>query len=268
MRALSWIRDLISSERGNVFVVGAAAMPLLIGSAAFAVDTIQLSVWKRQLQRAADSSAIAGAYAVVARRRNPRRGPSRSRQERLPAAEPGRGDRGRGRGSASTRTVRVTLTATREPPFMSIFTQRPHDDGRRRHRRPGRQRQVLHGLALRWAGRRDRRQRQFRDQSRLRNEEQLHRAPSASPPAAPRRSPRLRSPRSAGSTATATISSSRRRSSLIPRPRPIRSPICPIRRRMPAEWLRTAYSTENDRLLTLGDQSLLSLRQRQAPAMT
>ena len=64
MRAYSWLRDLISSERGNVFVVAAAVMPLLLGSAAFAVDTIQLSVWKRQLQRAADSSAIAGAYAV------------------------------------------------------------------------------------------------------------------------------------------------------------------------------------------------------------
>ena len=64
MRALSWLKDLMSSERGNVFVVAAAVMPLLLGSAAFAIDTIQLSVWKRQLQRAADSGAIAGAYAL------------------------------------------------------------------------------------------------------------------------------------------------------------------------------------------------------------
>ena len=61
MRALSWLKDLFSSDRGNVLVVGAAMMPLLIGSAAIAVDTIQIGVWKRQLQRAADSSAIAGA---------------------------------------------------------------------------------------------------------------------------------------------------------------------------------------------------------------
>src|SRR5215212_2217158 len=65
MRALSWLKDLFSSERGNVLVIGAAVLPLLIGSAAFAVDTIQLSVWKRQLQRASDSSAIAGAYALA-----------------------------------------------------------------------------------------------------------------------------------------------------------------------------------------------------------
>ena len=35
MRALSWLKDLISSERGNVFVVSAAVMPLLLGTAAW-----------------------------------------------------------------------------------------------------------------------------------------------------------------------------------------------------------------------------------------
>src|SRR3546814_14759508 len=64
MRVLEWLNRLHRSERGNVLIVGAASMPLLIGSAALAVDTIQLSLWKRQLQRAADSGAIAGAYAV------------------------------------------------------------------------------------------------------------------------------------------------------------------------------------------------------------
>ena len=37
-------------------------MPLLIGSAGLATDTIQWALWKRQLQRAADSAAIAGVY--------------------------------------------------------------------------------------------------------------------------------------------------------------------------------------------------------------
>ena len=124
MRALSWLRDLISSERGNVFVVGAAVMPLLLGSAAFAVDTIQLSVWKRQLQRAADSSAIAGAYAVslgddthnaVHRDLDKNAFPVLSQAE----------DIFEGESLGFDRTVRVTLTATRELPFMSIFTQRP-----------------------------------------------------------------------------------------------------------------------------------------------
>lgn len=124
MRALDWLKDLFSSDRGNVLVVGAAVMPLLIGSAAFAIDTIQISVWKRQLQRAADSSAIAGAYALslgddehnaIHRDLDKNAFPVLSQEEGI-AVGPRLG---------FERTVRVTLTATRTPPFMSIFTNRP-----------------------------------------------------------------------------------------------------------------------------------------------
>ena len=65
MQALTWVRKLLRSERGNVLVIGAAAMPLMIGAAAVGLDTIQLSLWKRQLQRMADSSALAGAHALA-----------------------------------------------------------------------------------------------------------------------------------------------------------------------------------------------------------
>ena len=41
-------------------------LPLVIGSAGLASDTIQWALWKRQLQRAADSAAIAGVYAKIA----------------------------------------------------------------------------------------------------------------------------------------------------------------------------------------------------------
>ncbi|HEX8061616.1 MAG TPA: Tad domain-containing protein [Allosphingosinicella sp.] len=124
MRALSWLKDLISSERGNVFVVAAAVMPLLLGSAAFAVDTIQLSVWKRQLQRAADSSAIAGAYAVsldddehaaIHRDLDKNEFPVLTQEEEIVV----------GPRLGFDRTVRVTLTATRTLPFLSIFTKHP-----------------------------------------------------------------------------------------------------------------------------------------------
>ena len=123
MRALSWLKDLFSSDRGNVLVVGAAVMPLLIGSAAFAVDTIQISVWKRQLQRAADSSAIAGAYALslgddehdaIHRDLDKNAFPVLSQEESITV----------GPRLGFDRTVRVILTATRTPPFMSIFTNR------------------------------------------------------------------------------------------------------------------------------------------------
>jgi Putative Flp pilus-assembly TadE/G-like len=123
MRALSWLKDLFSSERGNVLVVGAAAMPLLIASAAFAIDTIQVSVWKRQLQRAADSSAIAGAYALslgddthdaIHRDLDKNAFPVLTQEEAI-AVGPRLG---------FNQTVRVTLTATHATPFMSIFTNR------------------------------------------------------------------------------------------------------------------------------------------------
>ncbi|HEY0111559.1 MAG TPA: pilus assembly protein TadG-related protein [Allosphingosinicella sp.] len=121
MRAFAWLRSLLSSERGNVLVIGAATMPLLIGSAAFAVDTIQLSVWKRQLQRAADSSAIAGAYALsqgmdthnaVHNDLEKNSFPVLTQEEDIDL-DPRLG---------YDRVVRVQLTATRTLPFLSIFT--------------------------------------------------------------------------------------------------------------------------------------------------
>ena len=60
MRTL--FRKLWNDDRGNALILGAAALPLLIGSAGLAPHTIQWALWKRQLQRAADSAAIAGVY--------------------------------------------------------------------------------------------------------------------------------------------------------------------------------------------------------------
>lgn len=62
---LRLLKKLRRNERGNVLILTAAAMPLLVGSAGLAVDTIQWTLWKRQLQRAADSAAIAGVYQRV-----------------------------------------------------------------------------------------------------------------------------------------------------------------------------------------------------------
>ena len=56
------LRKLWNDDRGNALILAAAALPLLIGSAGLATDTIQWALWKRQLQRAADSAAIAGVY--------------------------------------------------------------------------------------------------------------------------------------------------------------------------------------------------------------
>ncbi len=56
------IRKLFGDRRGNVLAIAAAAMPLVVGAAGLATDTIQWTLWKRQLQRAANSAAIAGVY--------------------------------------------------------------------------------------------------------------------------------------------------------------------------------------------------------------
>lgn len=55
-------KRLWNDKRGNALLIAGAAMPLVIGSAGLASDTIQWTLWKRQLQRAADSAALAGVY--------------------------------------------------------------------------------------------------------------------------------------------------------------------------------------------------------------
>jgi hypothetical protein len=60
MRTL--IRKLWNDDRGNALIIAGAALPLLVGSAGLATDTIHWTLWKRELQRAADSAAIAGVY--------------------------------------------------------------------------------------------------------------------------------------------------------------------------------------------------------------
>jgi Flp pilus assembly protein TadG len=56
------MKRLWKDRRGNALALAAAAFPMLVGAAGLATDTIQWTLWKRQLQRAADSAAIAGVY--------------------------------------------------------------------------------------------------------------------------------------------------------------------------------------------------------------
>jgi hypothetical protein len=58
-------RKVWNDERGNALMIIGAALPLLVGAAGLATDTIQWTLWKRQLQRAADSGAIAGVYTRI-----------------------------------------------------------------------------------------------------------------------------------------------------------------------------------------------------------
>ena len=127
MLALNLLRRLGRDESGNIIAIGAAALPMLVGSAALAVDTIQLSLSKRELQRAADSGAIAGAYALAQNRideqieasvvRDLGNNPHPSLTDD-PAVV-------RGARAGYDKTVHVRLTAEQTLPFMNMFTRRP-----------------------------------------------------------------------------------------------------------------------------------------------
>jgi Flp pilus assembly protein TadG len=62
---IAFMKSLWRDKRGNALVIAAASLPLVLGSAGLASDSIQWALWKRQLQRAADSAALAGVYAKV-----------------------------------------------------------------------------------------------------------------------------------------------------------------------------------------------------------
>lgn len=62
----AFLKKLWRDRRGNALIIAGAALPLIVGSAGLASDTIQWTLWKRQLQRLADSGAEAGVYAKIA----------------------------------------------------------------------------------------------------------------------------------------------------------------------------------------------------------
>jgi Flp pilus assembly protein TadG len=129
MKAMQRLKEFLKSDRGNVLAMGAAVMPMLLASAGFAVDTIHLTVMKRQMQRAADSGAIAGAYAVA-------QAPS-SAAEQTFASTAATNDLAKhstptlvatptilaGPSLGFAKTVRVDLQASPRLPFMAIFTK-------------------------------------------------------------------------------------------------------------------------------------------------
>jgi len=59
---IRFLRKLWNDRRGNALVIAGAALPVLVGAAGLATDTVQWALTKRQLQRAADSAALAAAY--------------------------------------------------------------------------------------------------------------------------------------------------------------------------------------------------------------
>ena len=46
---IAFMKKLWRDRRGNALMIAGAALPLLVGSAGLATDTIQWTLWKRQL---------------------------------------------------------------------------------------------------------------------------------------------------------------------------------------------------------------------------
>ena len=61
---LSRLCTLWSDARGNALMLTVLALPVMIGAAGLGVHTMQLAHVKRELQREADSAAMAGAYSL------------------------------------------------------------------------------------------------------------------------------------------------------------------------------------------------------------
>ncbi len=61
----AFVSRIKANQKGNVLLMTAAAVPVILGSAGIGTDVVQWMNWKRQLQQAADSSALAGALAIA-----------------------------------------------------------------------------------------------------------------------------------------------------------------------------------------------------------
>lgn len=127
-RLSTWLSTFLSETRGNALVVCAATLPLVVGSAAIGVDTVQVSVAKRQLQRAADSAALAGVYAraqsmTVETAVN--HDLALNNDVALTGSPVIENAPTVGTYAGNPRAVRVVLTAQRTVPFVSFFTGEP-----------------------------------------------------------------------------------------------------------------------------------------------
>jgi Flp pilus assembly protein TadG len=131
------MKQLWNDRRGNALVLTAATLPLLHRVGRPCTDTIQWTVWKRQIQRAADGGALAGVRGLVAGQtplphaRRIRRSAATSRSTIMccsatttPTASP-RIRRASGPWASDPNAVRVTLSVQRRLGFSSIVPRKP-----------------------------------------------------------------------------------------------------------------------------------------------
>jgi Flp pilus assembly protein TadG len=111
-------------KRGSVLVLMAAGLPLVIGSAAMTTDMIQWALWKRELQRQADSGALAGAYALTQAKTvnsTVTADLTKNADTTLTVTSTIENAPSAGSYAGNTKAVRVILQTSRKLPFSSLF---------------------------------------------------------------------------------------------------------------------------------------------------
>lgn len=124
MKRGGFLGRLWRNERGNVLIITAAALPLTIGSAAMTTDMIQWVVWKRELQRQADSGALAGAFSLTQSKTvssTVTADLTKNADTTLTVTSTIENAPTAGSYAGNTKAVRVLLSTSRKLPFSSLF---------------------------------------------------------------------------------------------------------------------------------------------------
>jgi len=127
MNGRSPLRTLLADTRGNVLVLSALAMPLMIGAAGLAMDTV-LTLIQRQMQRQADSAALAGALARAqgaAAASAANSSITRDRQVSLSKTPVIENAPTAGSYAGNTGAVRVIIESTQTQVFSDMFRRKP-----------------------------------------------------------------------------------------------------------------------------------------------
>ena len=128
----SRLRHFLRDQRGNTFMIVAFALPVVVGAAGLGVHTMQLVLVKRQLQREADSAAMAGAYSLYQSQGNTAATAAANKSltqnalvpDATPTLTPGSYTSG---GTTYTSAMYVRLVSTQSTPFMGLFGQSTSD---------------------------------------------------------------------------------------------------------------------------------------------
>lgn len=119
-----FLAGLKTDQNGNALLLGAVTLPMLIGAAGLGLDTVQWTLTQRQMQRAADSSAIAGAFARLQNAdvtAQANQSLTRDGMTNLGTAPVIENAPSIGAYAGDTNAVRVVLETTQALPFSSFF---------------------------------------------------------------------------------------------------------------------------------------------------